>query len=221
MRTRTNARTQTGAPAVTEKPSTAFRGVADSTSVRRALLRCCVIACAAAPLACAHGQAKTVAELPPLNMPAPPPRTVEATEPPQPPLVSLPDEQRPNLRPRPAPAQRTETPRAEPPKVEQSAPEPARQTDEPKTAQPPTTLQTTPAQREGEVERRIRVLVAQATNDLNRVNYQALNADARNQYDTAKRFVSQAEDALRSRNLVFASNLADKAAALAAQLLGR
>jgi hypothetical protein len=71
------------------------------------------------------------------------------------------------------------------------------------------------------VERRVRILIAQAYNDLNRVNYQALNADARNQYDTAKRFATQAEDALRARNLVFASNLADKAAALAAQLPGR
>ena len=41
------------------------------------------------------------------------------------------------------------------------------------------------------------------------------------QYDTAKRFAVQAEESLQARNLVFASNLADKAAALAAQLLGR
>jgi hypothetical protein len=67
----------------------------------------------------------------------------------------------------------------------------------------------------------VRILIAQAMNDLNRVDYQALNAGARNQYDTAKRFATQAEEALRARNLVFANNLADKAAALAAQLLGR
>ena len=48
-----------------------------------------------------------------------------------------------------------------------------------------------------------------------------LNADAQTQYDTAKRFIRQAEDALRAKNLVFAKNLADKAAALAAQLAGR
>jgi hypothetical protein len=67
----------------------------------------------------------------------------------------------------------------------------------------------------------VRILIAQAMDDLNRVNYQALNADARNQYDMAKRFAVQAEEAIRARNLVFANNLADKAAALAAQLLGR
>jgi hypothetical protein len=173
---------------------------------------------------CAHGQAKTIVELPPLTMPEAPPRVVEAIEPQPPPVVSLPDEPRTNIRPRPAPAQRTDTARPpEPPKTDQPAPptEPARPADDTPRANAPTTLQTTPTQREGEVERRIRILIAQAMNDLNRVNYQALNADARNQYDTAKRFAIQAEEAVRGRNLVFASNLADKAAALAAQLLGR
>lgn len=191
---------------------------------RRALLHCCIPAFAAVSLAaCAHAQPKPVVELPPLEMPAPPPRVVEANEPQQPPVVSLPDEPRTPVRTRPTPpAQRTETPKpAEPPKTDvivTETPKPAE--DQPKPTPPPT-VQTTPTQREGEVERRVRTLISQAMNDLNRVNYQALNTDARNQYDTAKRFAQQAEEALRARNLVFANNLADKAAALAAQLLGR
>jgi hypothetical protein len=57
---------------------------------------------------------------------------------------------------------------------------------------------------------------------LNRINYQALTSDGRTQYEQAKRFISQAEDALqRARNFVYANNLADKAATIAAQLLGR
>ena len=60
-----------------------------------------------------------------------------------------------------------------------------------------------------------------ATADLNRIDYRALNAEARVQYDTAKRFISQAQEALRAKNLVFARSLADKAAALAAQLAGK
>jgi hypothetical protein len=48
-----------------------------------------------------------------------------------------------------------------------------------------------------------------------------LDADAKIQYDTAKRFVRQAEDAVKSKNLVFAKNLADKAATIADQLAGR
>jgi hypothetical protein len=190
-----------------------------------ALPRLCVIAfLGVAATSCAHGQAKTIAELPPLAMPEAPPRVVEPAEPQPPAVVALPDEPRTNL-PRPAPAQRPDSPRAaEPAKTDpatSTATEPARPPEETPRANAPTTLQTTPTQREGEVERRVRILIAQAMNDLNRVNYQALNADARNQYDTAKRFAIQAEEAVRARNLVFASNLADKAAALAAQLLGR
>jgi uncharacterized protein (DUF885 family) len=86
---------------------------------------------------------------------------------------------------------------------------------------PPTTLQTTPPTAEGEVERLIRASIAKANADLNRVDYRALNNDARNQYDTAKRFIRQADDAMRAKNLVFAKSVADKAAALAAQLAGR
>jgi outer membrane biosynthesis protein TonB len=188
-----------------------------------AVLPLCLLALLSMSAACAHGQAATIVELPPLDMPEAPPRIVEAVEPQQPAVVTLPDEPRTNL-PRPAtPAPRTTDAQrpSEPPKTEPVVTEPSPATQEPPKTPPPTTLQTTPTQREGEVERRVRNLVAQAMNDLNRVNYQALNVDARNQYDTAKRFAGQAEEALRARNLVFASNLADKAAALAAQLLGR
>ena len=71
------------------------------------------------------------------------------------------------------------------------------------------------------MERTIRTVLARATADLSRINYRTLNADARMQYDTAKRFVNQAQEAVRAKNLVFAKNLADKAALLAAQLAGR
>ena len=171
-------------------------------------------------VSCAHATASTVVELPPLEMPEPPPRVVEVVEPEQLPVVVPPEEPHTNVRSRPAQLPRQDSPRQEPPKgdpVVAETPKPAE--DGPKA--PPTTLQTTPTQREGEVERRIRILVAQARNDLNRVNYQALNPDARNQYEMAKRFATQAEEAVRTRNLMFATNLADKAAALAAELPGR
>ena len=189
------------------------------TNIRRVFLRFGVLAALSVSAACAHAKAAAVAELPPLDMPSPPPRVVEAAEPQRPPLIALPDGP-PSLE-RPAPPPRTESPRsAEPPKAEAPV-EAAKPAEEGPRPAPSTTLQTTPTQREGEMERRIRILIAQAFNDLNRINYQALNANARNQYDTAKRFAIQAEESLQARNLVFASNLADKAAALAAQLLGR
>ncbi len=60
-----------------------------------------------------------------------------------------------------------------------------------------------------------------ATTDLNRIDYRVLNTDARTQYDTAKSLIKQAESAVNSKNLVFAKSVADKAAALAAQLGGK
>ncbi len=187
----------------------------------RVLLQLGAVVVASATLAsCAHAVAKTVVELPPLEMPEPPPRVVEVIEPEPLPVTALPEEPRTNVRSRPAQPARQDTPRQEPPRTDPIVAETPKPADDAPKA-PPTTLQTTPTQREGEVERRIRILIAQARNDLNRVNYQALNTDARNQYEMAKRFATQAEEAVRTRNLMFATNLADKAAGLAAQLLGR
>ena len=160
--------------------------------------------------ACTRAHAKTAPDAPPLDMPAPPPRDVEPndTEVPAPtPLAEDPVRRAP-ARPRPT------APRPEPPPAE-----PLKPVEAP--SKPPTTLQTMPAGTEGEVERTIRALLTRATADLNRIDYGALGADARTQYDTAKRFVNQAQDAQREKNLAFARNLADKAAALAAQLAGR
>jgi len=78
-----------------------------------------------------------------------------------------------------------------------------------------------PTTAEGDMERQIRATVQRANADLNRIDYRALNKDARIQYDTAKRFIRQADDAIRAKNLLFAKNLAEKAATLAAQLSSR
>jgi outer membrane biosynthesis protein TonB len=176
---------------------------------------------AALPLAgCTHAQAKATPDMPPLTMPAPPPRDVEPSDveaPPPVPLVAEPAHSAP-ARPRPAPAPKSEPPKVEPPKPEPPATEPPKPAEEPK---PPTTLQTTPTAVEGEVERGIRASLQRATSDLNRIDYRVLNNDARTQYDTAKRFVRQAEDNLRTKNLVFAKSIAEKAATIAAQLAGR
>jgi hypothetical protein len=71
------------------------------------------------------------------------------------------------------------------------------------------------------MERAIRALSRRAQADLNRVDYESLGHDARANYDQAKRFITQAEEALRVKNLVFAETVADKAATLAGQLAGR
>ena len=78
------------------------------------------------------------------------------------------------------------------------------------------TLQTTT--NVGEVEQKVRATIAQASRDLGRIETRNLNAEAKAQYDIAKRFVQQAGEALTAKNFVFAGQLADKAANLAALL---
>ena len=70
-------------------------------------------------------------------------------------------------------------------------------------------------------ERAIRERLTGASADLTRVDYGRLSVGARGQYDQAKRFIQQAEQAIKDQNLAFASTLADKAATLAADLAGR
>jgi outer membrane biosynthesis protein TonB len=177
---------------------------------------------------CAKARAKTAPDAP-LDMPLPPPREVETPEageaPPPVPLVTEPARALP---PRPRPTPPREQPRAEPkpdpskaeaPKPPEPPPAETKPAEEPHA--PPTTLQTTPATAEGVVERNVRATLTRAGNELNRIDTRGLNPDARMQYDTAKRFIRQAEDAVKSKNLVFAKNLADKAASIADQLAGR
>jgi hypothetical protein len=173
---------------------------------------------------CVRAHARTEPEPPPLDAPAPPPRNVEARTLEAPPPVTL-VEPGPTVLAPPPPApsaqQRSDPAKPEPPKVEPAAPvEAAKPVEDPR-SQPATTLQTTPAEREVQVEKGTRDMLARALSDLNRIDYSLLKAGARAQYDQARRFISQAEDALQKRNLVFASNLADKASKVAAQLAGR
>jgi hypothetical protein len=171
--------------------------------------------------ACSRAQARVVPELPPLDVPAPPPRVVEAVEPEPLPAERAPAAIEPApIRPRPAPVQqRAEPTRAEAPKVD--APPPSEAARPAEGRNQPGTLQTTPAGREAQLERTILDMLSRASVNLNRVDYGSLNGDARAQYDQAKRFITQAQDALRVKNLVFAENLADKANTLASQLSGR
>jgi len=191
------------------------------SAVRPGATAALVALCGMAASACFGARAQTVAAQP-LDVPVPPPRVVEVSHPEIPPPVPLPEEPArtaPSSVLTPSPRGNEAARPAEPPRAEPvvEAVKPTEDASKP----PITTLQTTPAQRDGELERRIRTLLVQAAGGLGRINYQALNNDGRTQYETAKRFISQAEDAVRAKNLVFAYNLADKAAALAGQLSAR
>jgi hypothetical protein len=147
---------------------------------------------AAAVLAtgCATARASAPAPLPLLTPPDAPPRVV-AEYLPDPPLPAEPV------------AAEAVTPVARPTR-------PARR-------EPALTMQNAGAN--ARADQSVRSLLGQASRDLERVVYQTLDADGRAQYDTARRFMQQADEALRARNVVFAGKLADKAAAMASVLV--
>lgn len=159
----------------------------------------------------AKAQVRTEVEMPLLDPPPPPPRVVtlypeEATPVQLAPAVEPATPARPPARPsrpenRPEPA---------------AAPEPVADVARP--APPSLTLTPSPGT-ETQTVAAIRELMARASRDLTRVNAASLSGDGRAQFETARRFLQQAEEALKARNVVFAGKLADKAATMAAVLV--
>ena len=168
----------------------------------------------ASGVACAKARPVVVApEGPPLVVPAPPARVLEPVQE----LVSIP------LAPGPEPESAPVA--VAPPAPRRPAGDPRPQPAPPPAVAPPVPTAPrdlrTPSVATGEGERSVRDVLARAARDLGRVDYGQLSADGRAQYEQSRRFSAQAEDALRDRNLIFAATLADKAATLAAELLGR
>jgi hypothetical protein len=171
------------------------------------LLTASLSACAA------KAQVRTEAPLPLLDPPPPPPRVVAIYTPePEPVPLTPAVEPAPPVRlpSRPSrPEQKPDPPANSPEPVESAArPVPA----------PSLTLTPTPGS-ESQTVAAIRDLLGRATRDLSRVNSASLNNDRRTQFDTARRFIQQAEEALKARNIVYAGKLADKAATMAAVLV--
>lgn len=152
----------------------------------------------------AKAQVLVEPDVPALDPPSPPPRVVAVSpeSPELPPAVSLPE--KPTVPPRP-PAR---------PARPEPQPEPVRIDPAPPTAPPPLTLKASPGA-EAQTETAIRNLLTKVARDLARVNVASLDGDGRAQHDTALRFLRQADDALKVRNVVLAGKLADKAATLA------
>lgn len=162
---------------------------------------------------CVKPKPQVEPEMPVLEPPPPPPRVIVSYEPepePEPAAEPEPVETPETQRPRPSrPARSDPASRPEP------APPPAA-----RPATPPPSLTLKPSSgSEAKTEASIRDLLSRASRDLGRANYGALDPDGRTQYDTAKRFLEQAEEALKTRNYVFAGKLADKAATMAAVLV--
>ncbi|MDO8834604.1 MAG: hypothetical protein Q7V01_03370 [Vicinamibacterales bacterium] len=183
------------------------------------VLRLAIVAVLVAVLpACALLRGDTGLVRPPLETPEPPPREVLV-------LPAVPVEAGPTPVIVPAGQAPGRTPRPLPPKAADKAePQPAVIPVDPVTVRPAepaagSMLQTTPDV--DAAERRVRDLLARAARDLSQLDYRALSQSGKTQYDAARRFMAQADDALKAGNLRFAEQLADKAAGLAAGLKGR
>ncbi len=181
---------------------------------------------AAALFACAPRQVRTEPLGPTLEAPVPPSHVVAPLE--APPTAELAAPATGDANPNPGV---TRTPsRSQPPRTDKPAstakpekPDPAPATppkpSEEAAASPAVTLQTTA--NVDEEERKIRAVLAKAAADLGQVDPKTLTSDRKSQYDTARRFAEQAEGALKEKNVVFAKQLADKAATLAGLLVKR
>ena len=66
--------------------------------------------------------------------------------------------------------------------------------------------------------RQITDTIERTRRTLNGIHYQSLTPERRKAYEDAKLFATQAEDALKASNLVFAKELADKAERLAKEI---
>jgi len=181
-----------------------------------------VVALATLTSACVTTQARVAAVEPPqpLMVPEAPPRIIVPTDPtPLPAPEEVPAPTTP-VRPRPQrPATPRPDPRVEPPKPADAAADPSKPPNGQEAAPAPApTLEMQPGDR-GDAG--VRQQLGKAADDLQKVNYAGLSNDLKAQYDTAKRFITLAEQALREQNLIFAATLADKAGAIAILLLRR
>lgn len=176
-------------------------------------------------VACASTQAKSPAARPNLEVPAPPPRVIEAmaSEPPLPePVGELPA----------APA--SPRPRTSPPPVSRESPKPDPKPETPPADQAAVAVVTPPApaaampqlRKPGapdgaEASRQVRDVIERAKKTLGSIDYQRLTNERRDQYDSANLLITQSEDAIKTLKFDIARNLAEKADRIAKELQAR
>jgi hypothetical protein len=177
--------------------------------------------------ACAKKQVLAQAPPPPLEVPVVPPRLVGPVVVEEPATVQV-EEPEPDQPPRPRqprPASRAAgndpVTKVEPPPDSGAKPTEGAPSSNGSAAEPAPLLRTPDTANDAQVVREVRETLARAGENLNKVNYNGLNPGAKAQHDTARRFITQAEDALKNKNLVFARYVANKAENISASLLNR
>jgi hypothetical protein len=167
---------------------------------------------------------KVVAAAPPpvpLAVPSVPPRIVVPEERPEP-LAEAPAA--PTQRPAPRPPRLTTRPPDAGPETPVEDPQRARaEGAEPAAAEatPAPLLRTRETANDVEATKKVQEVLRRAEQSLAKVSYRDLTANKRAQADTAKRFITQAGEALERRQLVLALSLADKAEQLSTSLASR
>ena len=169
---------------------------------------------------------KVIAAAPPpvpLAVPSVPPRIVGP--------VVVPEE-----RPQPvaeAPTAPTQRPASRPARAANRPPDPEAAVEDPQRARaegaepvaasptPAPLLRTRDTANDVEAARKVQEVLRRAEQNLAKVNYRGLSANGRKDAETARRFITQAGEALEKRQLVFALSMADKAEALSTSLVNR
>ena len=174
--------------------------------------------CLASVTGCARTRPVAAPAVVALDVPPPPARVISTPPEPVAPVESTTVE-RPAPATRPSRSGRTPSARPEAPKpAEAGRAEAGSETPAatPEVAAAPAPLLRTPQTAdESNAEKRTNGVLERATQLLNGVNITTLGQQARQQHETARRFVDQAKQALVERNYVLASYLADKAETLA------
>ena len=159
----------------------------------------------------------------PLAVPSVPPRIVGP--------VVVPEE-----RPQPvaeAPTAPTQRPTSRPARAANRPPDPDAAVEDPQRARaegaepvaasptPAPLLRTRDTANDVEAAKKVQEVLRRAEQNLAKVNYRGLSANGRKDADTARRFITQAGEALEKRQLVFAASMAEKAEQLSTSLANR
>lgn len=155
--------------------------------------------------ACASGGASSPAV--PLKIPEPPAKVAMSPVPAEPPE---PEPQSPPPPPVPTPA-----PPARPPAPAAAAPASAPPPAAPEPPRPAPELRPGGSAGRASIAVQVQDSLARTKQKLDAINPAGLNAGRRADYDSARRFLAQAEEAVKENNLMLAESSAEKAATLA------
>ena len=158
---------------------------------------------------CASTRAQVVEDQPALVVPPVPPRSIE------PPRVVEPPPAEPAVEPPPTPTTTfkpaNRSPRQNAEKQESKPPDVPPDTTVPANPSPVPPLRTATTPSGPEAARQIRDILERATNVLAKVDYQKLSDDRKANYNSAKNYMQQADEALKKDDLTLARSFADRA----------